>query len=217
MPSAIMQEQLITQFVVGKIDAGLSMLLTDDLRVIEFPSVLLPDSVLVGSVVQVQMLRNEEEERKRQREFEELQQVIKNEYGKPVSCKNGMAMSVSAKNVTQTTVTVEWNEVVLGNCDLRGIDCFVNGSKATSYIMHKANMLKLNGLDMQKEYKIQIVIRTSGGTLSSQVLNVVTHGLTEMSGVVLCIGSVSDEDKQIITSIIQEFGFLLFNFRRSYC
>lgn len=217
MPSAIMQEQLITQFVVGKIDAGLSMLLTDDLRVIEFPSVLLPESVGVGSVVQVQMLRNEEEEKKRQKEFEELQELIKKEYGKPVSCKNGIAMTVSPKNVTQTTVTVEWNEVELRNCELRGIDCFVNGSKATSYIMHKTNVLKLNGLDMQKEYKIQIVIRTSGGTLSSQVLNVVTHGLTEMSGVVLCIGSVSEEDKQIITSIIQEFGVPFFYFRWPHC
>ena len=128
MPSAML-EQLTTQFVVGKIDAGLSMLLTDDLRVIEFPSVLLPESVDIGSIVQVQMLRNEAEEKKRKEEFCKLQEWILEEYGRPVACKDKEGLKIAVKNVTQTTLSLEWSKVELYNSELRGIDCFVNGTK----------------------------------------------------------------------------------------
>ncbi|ORX68660.1 BRCT domain-containing protein [Linderina pennispora] len=42
-----------SQFTVGKLDAGMAMLLTEDYQLIEFPSVLLPKGVALGSVVTI--------------------------------------------------------------------------------------------------------------------------------------------------------------------
>lgn len=78
--------------------------------------------------------------------------------------------------------------------------------KANSYIMHKPNSLKLSGLDMEKEYKIQIVIRTSGGSLSSNTMNIKTHGISEMGGIVITMGSLTAEEKEEVSQVISEIG-----------
>ncbi|OMH82888.1 Chitin biosynthesis protein CHS5 [Zancudomyces culisetae] len=45
-----MDNQDAIEFTVGKIDAGMAVLLTQDNQVIEFPSVLLPEQVVSGRV-----------------------------------------------------------------------------------------------------------------------------------------------------------------------
>ncbi|KAJ2047515.1 hypothetical protein GGH13_009181, partial [Coemansia sp. S155-1] len=64
------------QFTVGKLDAGMAMLLTEDYQLIEFPSVLLPKGVVLGSVVNIDVGRDRGAEQRQRNEFRELQEQI---------------------------------------------------------------------------------------------------------------------------------------------
>lgn len=48
---------------VGKLDASLALLTTQDHHVIEFPTVLLPENVKAGSIIKMQVSQNLEEEK----------------------------------------------------------------------------------------------------------------------------------------------------------
>nr|CAG8477498.1 6400_t:CDS:2 [Entrophospora candida] len=63
------------QFTVGKLDAGM------DHHLIEFPSLLLPPGVSSGSIVNVSVNRNYEQEAAQSREFWLLQEAILKEFG----------------------------------------------------------------------------------------------------------------------------------------
>ncbi|CAH1762156.1 11381_t:CDS:2 [Entrophospora sp. SA101] len=69
------------QFTVGKLDAGMAILLTEDHHLIEFPSLLLPPGVSSGSIVNVSVNRNYEQEAAQSREFWLLQEAILKEFG----------------------------------------------------------------------------------------------------------------------------------------
>jgi hypothetical protein len=53
------------KFTVGRIDAGLALLLTPDHYLVEFPAILLPDGIGVGAVLSMGVERDEEAEIKR--------------------------------------------------------------------------------------------------------------------------------------------------------
>ncbi|CAO3600239.1 unnamed protein product [Absidia cylindrospora] len=57
------------QFTVGKVDAGMAILLTEDHHLIEFPSLLLPNGVASGSIVNISVSRNTSEEERKMNEF----------------------------------------------------------------------------------------------------------------------------------------------------
>ena len=59
---------------VARIDAGLAVVLTQDMNLLEVPSVLLPSDTVVGSIVKVSMTRCAEREQQRLDRFLELQE-----------------------------------------------------------------------------------------------------------------------------------------------
>ena len=59
-----------------------AILLTEDHHLIEFPSLLLPPGVSSGSIVNISVTRNYEQELVQSQEFWELQEAILKEFGK---------------------------------------------------------------------------------------------------------------------------------------
>lgn len=63
-PSLMPQSQKI-MFTVGRMDAGLALLLTPDHYLVEFPAILLPDGIQVGAVLAMEIERDGAAEKNR--------------------------------------------------------------------------------------------------------------------------------------------------------
>lgn len=200
---------------VGKIEAGVAMLLTENLQIVEFPSSLLPNEVESGSLVSIKIRRDTEAEAQAIEEFEKLQEEIYKEFGRPIEIKddpsstakefdpnNPLELHLFLHSLSQTTATLKWNEVDLGRCEFKGIDCFLNGLKASNSTMLKQNCLKLSGLDMGKKYKAQICLRTTGGNFTSQMLEFQTHDISNLSGLVVVLGFMEEERKNEVVAYL---------------
>jgi hypothetical protein len=68
-------------FTVGKLDAGMAILIGDRASQIEFPSLLLPQECTTGSVVKISVSRNIKEEQRKKRDFELLQDNVLEMFG----------------------------------------------------------------------------------------------------------------------------------------
>lgn len=68
-------------FTVGKLDAGMAILIGDRASQIEFPSLLLPQECTTGSVVRISVSRNQKEEQRKKREFDHLQDNVLEMFG----------------------------------------------------------------------------------------------------------------------------------------
>jgi hypothetical protein len=68
------------KFTVGKIDAGQAILISPENHIIEFPSSILPDNVHVGSIINLTLERNKEEEAREYEGFMALQDEIYQEF-----------------------------------------------------------------------------------------------------------------------------------------
>lgn len=105
--------------------------MTEDHHLIEFPSLLLPKGVTSGSIVNIAVSRNMSEEEKKMKEFWELQQTILSTFGNdepeiPV---------VRVKNITQTSLILEWDPLSLHTAKLRSLDIYKNGTKLAQVSM----------------------------------------------------------------------------------
>lgn len=69
-------------FTVGKLDAGMAILIGDRASQIEFPSLLLPNECTTGSVVRISVSRNQAEELRKKREFDQVQEDILETFGR---------------------------------------------------------------------------------------------------------------------------------------
>lgn len=69
-------------FTVGKLDAGMAILIGERASQIEFPSLLLPYECTTGSVVRISVARNQAEEIRKKRDFTALQDQILQTYGR---------------------------------------------------------------------------------------------------------------------------------------
>ncbi|KAI0303895.1 hypothetical protein BC826DRAFT_980252 [Russula brevipes] len=103
-------------------DAGMAILLGERAHLIEFPSLLLPPGATTGSIVNISVTQNVAEEHKRDREFWELQSQILEEFGRGTP----KAPQIGLRNVTQTSVTLEWPTLELATASLRSLDIYKN-------------------------------------------------------------------------------------------
>ncbi|CUA69564.1 Chitin biosynthesis protein CHS5 [Candida albicans SC5314] [Rhizoctonia solani] len=176
-------------FTVGKLDAGMAILIGERAHLIEFPSLLLPPGVTSGSIVNISVNRNISEEKRQQKEFWDLQDAILETFGKvgpepPV---------VEVRNVTQTSVTLEWPLIKLATAKLRSLDIYRNGQRLASIPSPTTNTsTKLSGLDVNTEYTFQLILRTTAGTYPSNTIRLRTHTITDTSGISVCFGTVQD-------------------------
>ncbi|KAI0068484.1 hypothetical protein BV25DRAFT_1910263 [Artomyces pyxidatus] len=176
-------------FTVGKLDAGMAILLGERAHLIEFPSLLLPPGATTGSIVNISVTQNVEEERKRDNEFWELQNDILETFGRATP----KAPEVELRNVTQTSVTLEWPPLDLATASLRSLDIYKNGSRLSVIPQPLLNTsTKLSGLDINTDYSFRLVLRTSAGSFQSNLVRVRTHTMTDTSGISVCFGNVQD-------------------------
>ncbi|KAG2055128.1 hypothetical protein BDR06DRAFT_954703 [Suillus hirtellus] len=176
-------------FTVGKLDAGMAILLGDRAHLIEFPSVLLPPGATTGSIVNISVHRNVAQERKRDHEFWSLQEDILETFGSQ-SPENPQ---LEVRNVTQTSVTLEWPPIKLANAKLRSLDIYKNSQRLASIPNALTNYsTKLSGLSVDTQYTFQLLLRTSAGTYPSNLIRVRTHTIADTSGISVCFANVTD-------------------------
>lgn len=188
--SASSSSSSMQQFTVGKLDAGMAILLGSRASLIEFPSLLLPQDVTSGSVVEITVRRNIDQERKNQRDLEELQHNILETFGKigPV------APELRLRAVTQTSVVLEWSRLGLATANLIALDIYRNGTRLAPIPnpLHNTST-KLSGLEVGADYAFHLVLKTTAGTMTSNLIRTKTHAMTDTSGIAVCFGAIEGE------------------------
>jgi hypothetical protein len=104
-----------------------------------------------------------------------------------------MIPSSQLRNVTQTSITLEWPPIELATAKLRSLDIYRNGQRlAPIPSPHTNTSSKLSGLELNTEYTFQLIMRTTAGTFPSNLIRVRTHTMTDTSGISVCFGTVHD-------------------------
>ena len=65
---------------------------------------------------------------------------------------------------------------------------------------------KISGLAVDTEYSFHLVLRTSGGTYSSNVLAVRTHKMTDLSGITVTPGVLPQQLRDSLEAAVQRIG-----------
>lgn len=199
----ILKVTMLVSLTVGKVDAGVAVLLTGDKRLIEFPSILLPPSITSGSIVDIEVQQNFEAEKKASASFQSLQSRILNTYG----LESPTAPALRLRNATQTSVVLEWDPLHLATSTLKSLSLYRNGSKAgTIPRPHDMLATKISGLAVDTEYTFHLVLRTTGGTYTSTVLNCRTHKMTDLSGITVTPGILPPPLKESLTTAVERIG-----------
>ncbi|KAG8906142.1 Chitin synthase, class 5 [Tulasnella sp. 403] len=176
-------------FTVGKLDAGMAILIGERAHLIEFPSLLLPAGVTSGSIVNIAVHRNLAEEKRQRREFWDLQDKIYRTFGVEIP----KAPQLQVRNITQTSVVLEWPPISLATANLRSLDIYRNGQRLAAIPSAIQNTsTKLSGLEQNTPYTFQLILRTTAGTYPSNVIKLQTHTMKDTSGISVCFGNVQD-------------------------
>lgn len=102
-------------------------------------------------------------------------------------------LSQQLRNVTQTSVTLEWPRLQLATAKLRSLDIYRNRVRLAAIPSPLTNTsTKLSGLSLDTDYTFQLILRTTAGTFPSNVLRVHTHTMTDTSGISVCFGNVQE-------------------------
>ncbi|RYP61237.1 hypothetical protein DL771_010197 [Monosporascus sp. 5C6A] len=194
---------MLVSLTVGKVDAGVTVLLTPDKRLIEFPSILLPPSIASGSIVDITVARNNEAEAEADKRFAELQDRIFSSFG----ASEPSTPVLRCRNATQTSVVLEWDPVELATADLISLSLYRNGQKAGTIPrplqMHST---KISGLAVDTEYTFHLVLRTTAGTLVSKQVAVRTHKMTDLSGVTITTGILPSGVREDLARAVERIG-----------
>ncbi|KAL8904450.1 MAG: hypothetical protein Q9171_007053 [Xanthocarpia ochracea] len=194
---------MLISLTVGKVDAGVAVLLTEDKRLIEFPSILLPPSITSGSIVDITVSRNFDSEAAAQKSFQTLQSSILSTYGQ----KSPQPPTIRCRNATQTSVVLEWDPIELATADIRSLSLYRNGSKAGNIPKPmEMTSTKMSGLAVDTEYNFQLVLRTSAGVYSSEKLTVRTHKMTDLSGITVTPGMMAPPLRESLSGAIDRIG-----------
>ncbi|KAI1392294.1 uncharacterized protein F4822DRAFT_390415 [Hypoxylon trugodes] len=194
---------MLVSLTVGKVDAGVTVLLTPDKRLIEFPSILLPPNIVSGSIVDITVARNNESEAKAEARFSALQDQIFSSFG----ASQPSTPVLRCRNATQTSVVLEWDPIELATANLISLSLYRNGQKAGNIPrplqMHST---KISGLAVDNEYTFHLVLRTTAGTFASKQVVVRTHKMTDLSGVTITTGILPPAMRDELTSAVERIG-----------
>ncbi|KAG8815386.1 Chitin synthase, class 5 [Serendipita sp. 401] len=169
----------------------MAILIGSRAHLIEFPSILLPEGVTVGSIVNIDVQRNVTEEEQQKAAFWRLQNDIYMMYG----INTPATPTLTLRNATQTSVTLEWPPLELATASLRSLEIYKNGARLATIPNPLANTsTKVSSLQMASLYTFQLILRTTAGTYSSNVIEVWTHKLEDTSGICVCFGTILDSD-----------------------
>ncbi|CAN9147677.1 unnamed protein product [Alternaria alternata] len=194
---------MLVSLTVGKVDAGVAVLLTEDKRLIEFPSILLPPDISSGSMVDIDVGRNYKAEADAQKAFHELQSEIFRTFGQ----RTPSAPVLKCRNATQTSVVLEWDPIDIATAELRSLTLYRNGNKAgTIPKPSDVHSTKLSGLAVDTEYQFHLVLKTSAGTFSSEKLLVQTHKMTDLSGITITPGHMPAALRESLQRSVERIG-----------
>ncbi|KAL8873531.1 MAG: hypothetical protein Q9174_001012 [Haloplaca sp. 1 TL-2023] len=194
---------MLISLTVGKVDAGVAVLLTEDKRLIEFPSILLPPSISSGSIVDITVARNTESEIIAQKSFHALQTDILSAYGQ----RSPSPPSLRCRNATQTSIVLEWDPISLATAELRSLSLYRNGNKAGNIPKPmEMTTTKMSGLAVDTEYIFQLVLRTSAGVYYSEKLSVRTHKMTDLTGITVTPGIMPPPLRESLSGAADRIG-----------
>ncbi|KAI9663283.1 MAG: Chitin synthase, class 5 [Bathelium mastoideum] len=194
---------MLVSLTVGKVDAGVAVLLTEDKRLIEFPSILLPPDIASGSIVDITVARNFTSESSASLAFARLQADIYSTFG----VTSPSPPVLRCRNATQTSIVLEWDPIQLATAELRSLSLYRNGSKAGSIPRPlEQHSTKISGLPPDTEYTFHLVLRTSAGTYSSEKLVVHTHKMTDLSGITITPGVMPAVLKESLQATVERIG-----------
>ncbi|KIW17232.1 hypothetical protein PV08_04423 [Exophiala spinifera] len=194
---------MLVSLTVGKVDAGVAVLLTEDKRLIEFPSILLPSSIASGSIVDITVKQNFEAEHKAKAAFSSLQKQILNTYG----INTPATPVLRLRNATQTSLVLEWDPIQLATTTLHSLALYRNGSKAGNIPRPlEQTATKISGLAVDSEYSFYLVLKTSGGTYTSNDLTVKTHAMNNLTGITVTPGVMPPPMREALETAIERIG-----------
>ncbi|RAH66816.1 chitin biosynthesis protein [Aspergillus aculeatinus CBS 121060] len=197
------QSAMLVSLTVGKVDAGVAVLLTQDNRLIEFPSVLLPNNITSGSIVDITVARNHAAETASATAFQTLQKRILNTYG----IKTPTPPILRLRNATQTSLVLEWDPIDLATASLKSLSLYRNGSKAGSIPRPlETRSTKISGLAIHTEYTFHLVLRTTAGTYQSEKLVCRTHKMTDLSGITVTAGVLHPQQRDALAAALDRIG-----------
>ncbi|KAI7193448.1 hypothetical protein KC363_g2736 [Hortaea werneckii] len=192
---------MLVSLTVGKVDAGVAVLLTEDKRLIEFPSILLPADIHSGSIVDINVARNTAAEHLADQKFAQLQHSILDTFGS----RSPSPPVLRCRNATQTSVVLEWDPIDLATAELRSLSLYRNGSKAGNIPPGKLST-KISGLGVDSEYSFSLVLRTSAGQYSSEKLVIRTHKMTDLTGITITPGIMPGQLRESLQEAVDRIG-----------
>ncbi|KFA64056.1 hypothetical protein S40285_04206 [Stachybotrys chlorohalonatus IBT 40285] len=194
---------MLVSLTVGKVDAGVTVLLTPDKRLIEFPSILLPPNISSGSIVDIDVSQNLAKEAAAETKFRALQDRIYAAFG----ASEPTTPNLRCRNATQTSIVLEWDPIDLATADLISLSLYRNGQKAGNIPrplqMHST---KISGLAVDTEYTFHLILRTTAGTFSSERVTVRTHKMTDLSGITITTGILPASTKERLEKAVERIG-----------
>ncbi|BGP37146.1 hypothetical protein JCM10450v2_001052 [Rhodotorula kratochvilovae] len=192
------------RFVIGKIDAGIAVLISDSVHLIEFPSLLLPPGVGPGSIVNIACTRNQAAEKQHARDFWDLQRDIADTFGQ----HEPEPPRLRVRNTTQTSVTLEWDKLELASASLLNLSIYRNGQRLTTIPNPLSNTsTKLSGLSLDTDYTFHLVLKTTAGTFASPTVKTRTHTIDNTTGISVCFGLVEPRElAQEAVRVVGELG-----------
>lgn len=111
------------------------------------------------------------------------------------------------RNATQTSLVLEWDPIHLATTSLRSLSLYRNGSKAGN-IPRPLEMLstKISGLAVDSEFSFYLVLRTSGGTYTSNTLTVKTHDMSNLTGITVTPGILDPQLRASLETTVNRIG-----------
>jgi chitin biosynthesis protein CHS5 len=168
---------------------------------IEFPSILLPPDIHSGSIVDINVTRNQHAEALADQSFSALQDEIYSSFGKATPSPPVLR----CRNTTQTSVVLEWDPIELATAELRSLSLYRNGTKAGTIPKDKLST-KISGLALDTEYTFHLVLRTSAGQYSSEKLKIKTHKMTDLTGITITPGVMAPQLKDSLAETVNKIG-----------
>jgi len=153
--------------------------------------------------VDITVSQNHRAEQKSQAAFAALQDHILNTYG----LRTPSTPVLRLRNATQTSLVLEWDPIQMATSTLRSLALYRNGSKAGN-IPRPLDMTstKISGLAVDTEYSFYLVLKTSGGTYTSNVLRVKTHAMTNLTGITITPGVLPPQLRDSLEAVVSRIG-----------
>lgn len=183
------------RFTVGKLDAGMAILLTEDNHLIEFPSILLPQGVSSGCIVNISVMRDPSQERSMHFAFRKLQDSLLEEFGTALPDPPNLVVHA----ITQTSVTLLWSPLQLKRADLRALEIYRESERVKTFNAHnlpKDCWTKVGGLEIDREYEFHLRLRTSAGVYESKRVKIRTHSMDNMSSIRVAFGEFERGERE---------------------